>query len=88
MTANLIQSIQVKSKQIEMAANTSQEEVVKSQEVVKVDDTVLPHLESLDRMMKLPVVEAAWHQSQGYYDKVRGELSDDDDSYQSKVTVN
>lgn len=45
-----------------------------SQEVVKADENVLPHLESWERMMKLPVVEAAWQQSQGYYDKVRGEL--------------
>lgn len=42
--------------------------------VVKATDTLLPHLESWERMMKLPVVEAAWTQSQGVYDKVRGEL--------------
>lgn len=35
------------------------------------DASVLPHLESWERMMKLPVVEAAWSQSQGYYDKVK-----------------
>jgi hypothetical protein len=45
--------------------------------VVKSDDaSLLPHLESWERMMKLPVVEAAWTQSQGVYDKVRGELED------------
>jgi hypothetical protein len=43
--------------------------------VVKADDaSVLPHLESWERMMKLPVVEAAWSQSQGVYGKVRGEF--------------
>lgn len=35
--------------------------------------SLLPHLESLERMMKIPVVEAAWTQSQGVYDKVKGE---------------
>ena len=42
------------------------------------DASDLPHLESWERMMKLPVVEAAWSQSQGYYDRVKGELKDDD----------
>lgn len=41
--------------------------------VVKAGESLLPHLESLDRVMKLPVIEAAWTQSQGYYDKMRGE---------------
>lgn len=39
--------------------------------VVKAGESLLPHLESLDRVMKLPVIEAAWTQSQGYYDKMR-----------------
>jgi hypothetical protein len=43
--------------------------------VVKANDaSLLPHLESWDRVMKFPVVEAAWHQSQGVYDKVRGKF--------------
>jgi len=33
---------------------------------------LLPHLESLERMMKLPVVGAAWQQSQDVYEKVKG----------------
>lgn len=33
---------------------------------------LLPHLESLEKMMKLPVVEAAWHQGQDVYGKVKG----------------
>lgn len=32
---------------------------------------LLPHLESLERMMKLPVVEAAWQQGQDVYGKVK-----------------
>lgn len=44
------------------------------QAVEKADGSLLPHLESWERMMKLPVVEAAWMQSQGVYDKVRGRL--------------
>lgn len=33
---------------------------------------LLPQLESLERMMKFPVVEAAWHQGQDVYGKVKG----------------
>lgn len=33
---------------------------------------LLPQLESFERMMKLPVVEAAWHQGQDVYGKVKG----------------
>lgn len=33
---------------------------------------LLPHLESLERMMKLPMVEAAWQQGQDVYGKVKG----------------
>lgn len=43
--------------------------------VAKHDEPLLPHLESLERMMKLPVFEAAWVQSQEVYDKVRGEFN-------------
>lgn len=32
----------------------------------------MPHLESLDRVMKLPVVEAAYNQGVGVYGKVKG----------------
>ncbi|CRK89629.1 CLUMA_CG003267, isoform A [Clunio marinus] len=42
-----------------------------SKKIVKADDTVLPHLESWERMMKLPVVEAAWYQSEEVYKKVK-----------------
>lgn len=33
---------------------------------------LLPHLESFEKMLKLPVVEAAWHQSQDVYGRVKG----------------
>lgn len=33
---------------------------------------LLPHLETFDKMLKLPVVEAAWHQSQDVYGRVKG----------------
>lgn len=36
------------------------------------DAALLPHLESIERLMKLPVVEATWHQSQDVYGKVKG----------------
>lgn len=32
---------------------------------------LLPHLESFEKMMKLPVLEAAWHQGQDVYGKVK-----------------
>lgn len=37
-----------------------------------VESALLPHLESIERLMKLPVVEATWHQSQDVYGKVKG----------------
>lgn len=33
---------------------------------------LLPHLESLERIIKLPVVGAAWDKSQDVYGKVKG----------------
>lgn len=36
---------------------------------------LLPHLESFEKMLKLPVVEAAWHQSQDVYGRVKGKFS-------------
>jgi perilipin-2 len=34
---------------------------------------LLPHLESFDRVLKIPVVEAAWSGGQDIYGKVKGE---------------
>lgn len=36
------------------------------------NSAALMQLESLERMMKFPVVEAAWHQGQDVYGKVKG----------------
>lgn len=38
------------------------------------DSALLPHLESIERLMKLPVVEATWNQGQDVYGKVKGNL--------------
>lgn len=35
---------------------------------------LLPHLESLERIIKLPVVNAAWDKSQDVYGKVKGKF--------------
>lgn len=34
--------------------------------------SLLPHLESIDRLLSLPVCSIAWTQSQGVYGKVKG----------------
>lgn len=34
--------------------------------------SLLPHLESWDRMLKLPVVDATWQQTQNVYGRVKG----------------
>lgn len=35
---------------------------------------LLPHLESFEKMLKLPVLEAAWAQSQDVYGRVKGKF--------------
>lgn len=42
--------------------------------LIETKDTqnLLPHLESLERIIKLPVVGAAWDKSQDVYGKVKG----------------
>lgn len=35
---------------------------------------ILPHLESFEKMLKLPVLEAAWHQGQDVYGRVKGKF--------------
>lgn len=46
----------------------------KCNEIVASNDNsgLLPHLESFDKMLKLPMVEAAWNQGQDVYGKVKG----------------
>lgn len=57
-------------------SNHQNKDKEQSTEVVRATEDgsgpLLPHLESLERMMKLPMVEAAWTQGQGVYGKVRG----------------
>lgn len=35
---------------------------------------LLPHLESFEKMLKLPVVGAAWHQTHDVYGRVKGKF--------------
>lgn len=37
------------------------------------ESSLLPHLETIDRLLSLPSVSLAWTQSQGVYGKVKGE---------------
>jgi hypothetical protein len=37
--------------------------------------SLLPHLETIDRLLSLPVCSIAWSQSQGVYEKVKGQTS-------------
>lgn len=36
------------------------------------ESSLLPHLETIDRLLSLPSVSLAWRQSQGAYGKVKG----------------
>lgn len=59
----------------EQKNGSSKTETIADNAVRKYNDdgtNLLPHLESLERMMKLPMVEAAWQQGQGVYGKVKG----------------
>lgn len=67
-TCCLVKVHKIKSSYLLIMAAESNEKSVK-----KADVAVLPHLESWERMMKLPVCEAAWTQGVGVYDKMRGE---------------
>lgn len=53
-----------------MSANS--EKTTEVEEVSVATGSLLPHLESLERMMQIPIVGKAWSQSQEVYDKVRG----------------
>lgn len=52
----------------ENQANKSNGELQKVNEV----SSLLPHLESIDRLLSFPVCSIAWNQSQGVYGKVKG----------------
>lgn len=55
-----------------MSANN--EKAAEVEETSVVAGSLLPHLESLERMMQIPIVGKAWSQSQEVYDKVRGKF--------------
>lgn len=44
--------------------------------VQKATDPVLPHFETIDRLLQLPMCSIAWSQSQGVYGKVKGQSVD------------
>lgn len=52
--------------------SASNEKAAEVEETSVVAGSLLPHLESLERMMQIPIVGKAWTQSQEVYDKVRG----------------
>ncbi|XP_034659746.1 lipid storage droplets surface-binding protein 2 isoform X3 [Drosophila subobscura] len=53
-------------------ANNKINSALTEQEQPKDAKDLLPHLESLERIIKLPVVNAAWDKSQDVYGKVKG----------------
>lgn len=58
-----------------MALEKNQNSIMDYNNIVNSDSAaLLPHLESFEKMLKLPVVEAAWHQSQDVYGRVKGKI--------------
>lgn len=56
-----------------MALEKNQNSTMEYNNITNSDSAaLLPHLESFEKMLKLPVVEAAWHQSQDVYGRVKG----------------
>ncbi|XP_032594558.1 lipid storage droplets surface-binding protein 2 isoform X3 [Drosophila grimshawi] len=53
-------------------AKNNHSAITESSETPKDAKDLLPHLESLERIIKLPVVNAAWDKSQDVYGKVKG----------------
>lgn len=39
-----------------------------------ITEPLLPHLETIERLLSLPSVSFAWNQSQGMYGKVKGQF--------------
>ena len=58
-------------------SNSENHEINKSNGTVQVtnenSNSLLPHLETIDRILSFPIVNSAWCQSQGMYGKVKGE---------------
>lgn len=58
-----------------MALEKNQNSTMEYNNITNSDSAaLLPHLESFEKMLKLPVVEAAWQQSQGVYGRVKGKF--------------
>lgn len=58
-----------------MALEKNQNSTMEYNNITNSDSAaLLPHLESFEKMLKLPVVEAAWHQSQDVYGRVKGKF--------------
>lgn len=58
-----------------MALEKNQNSAVEYNNIANSDSAaLLPHLESFEKMMKLPVVGAAWQQGQDVYGRVKGNI--------------
>ncbi|XP_050071398.1 lipid storage droplets surface-binding protein 2 [Anopheles maculipalpis] len=53
------------------SATTNTSDAINTDTTVPNSSALLPHLESLDRMLKLPVVDATWQQTQNVYGRVK-----------------
>lgn len=56
----------------EITKNSTNGSIVHNLSLEQEKENLLPHLESLERIIKLPVVGAAWDKSQDVYGKVKG----------------
>lgn len=65
-SSELVQTLA--EEQMDTKESTSNE----TQVVAVQGSNLLPHLESLERMMKIPVVEATWNRGQDVYGRVKG----------------
>lgn len=70
-SSELVQTLA--EEQMDTKESTSNE----TQVVAVQGSNLLPHLESLERMMKIPVVEATWNRGQDVYGRVKGMLSNE-----------
>lgn len=61
---------------MELPRHQATSSIAQNHETITNNDNaaLLPHLESFEKMLKLPVVEAAWHQSQDVYGRVKGKF--------------
>lgn len=73
---DLYTSQQEKISEVMSAKVQANGEIVAAQPPTEGQASLLPHLESLDRMLKLPVVDATWQQTQNVYGRVKGRWFD------------